>query len=145
MIPKYRPAVFILTYSRTNKGIEYLLLKRKLHWNGWEFPKGGIERSETPKRAVKRELKEETGLKLVNIKKWNIKGKYLYDKKTREERGYVGQTYNLFSAEVRKANIKVDMEEHYYGKWFTFKEAIKKLKWSNQKKCLRIVDGEIKS
>ena len=31
----------------------YLLLKRKLHWVGWEFPKGGVEEKENPFEAVK--------------------------------------------------------------------------------------------
>jgi len=43
---KYRKAVFVLLYSKTKKWIEYLLLKRKLHWKGWEFPKGKIEPGE---------------------------------------------------------------------------------------------------
>ena len=43
MKEKYRPGIFIVTY-RKNKGvIEYIILKRKMHWSGWEFPKGGLE------------------------------------------------------------------------------------------------------
>jgi hypothetical protein len=40
---KYRKAVFIVVYRRTknifNKQNKLLILKRKLHWAGWEFPK----------------------------------------------------------------------------------------------------------
>ena len=67
MTDKYRKAVFIVAYSKINNKIEYLLLKRKLHWKGWEFPKGGAEEKENNLDAVKRELKEETGLKILNI------------------------------------------------------------------------------
>ena len=42
----YRKSVFIVVYRKTEKGILYLILKRKLHWVGWEFPKGGIEPEE---------------------------------------------------------------------------------------------------
>ena len=56
---KYRNAIFIVTYRCINKDkILYLILKRQLHWKGWEFPKGGIDFFETKKRAIKRELKE---------------------------------------------------------------------------------------
>jgi len=140
---KYRPAVFIVTYARTKKGIEYVLLKRKLHWTGWEFPKGGIEKNETGEQASKREVKEEVGSKPINIKSWPIKGKYLY-RNVKDRPNYIGQTYCLFSAEVKKARIKVDREEHDYGKWVTFKEAIKELTWPNQRKCLRIIDKSLK-
>jgi 8-oxo-dGTP pyrophosphatase MutT (NUDIX family) len=143
MIKSYRPAVFIVTYARTEKGIEYVLLKRKLHWKGWEFPKGGIEKSEIKEKTVRRELKEETGLNALKIRSWPINGKYVYDIKTQKERKYLGQTYSLFSAEVKKSKIKVDKQEHDYGKWVTFKEAMKKLTWSNQRKCLKTVNHDL--
>ena len=70
---KYRKAIFIVIYTITKKRIEYLILKRRLHWKGWEFPKGGIKFSETERKAVLRELKEETGLSSKKIKKFNKK------------------------------------------------------------------------
>ena len=50
---KYRKAVFIVTYLKTKKGIKYLILKRKLHWVGWEFPKGGLEKKEKKIQGAK--------------------------------------------------------------------------------------------
>lgn len=141
---KYRKAVFIVAYSRNNSKIEYLLLKRKLHWNGWEFPKGKIERFELKRMAAKREAEEETGLKILKIKKFGIKGKYLYKKALKDRPGVVGQTYQLFAAEVRKGKVKLDSKEHSDYKWAGFKEAVKKLKWLNQKKCLKVVDEWLK-
>ena len=58
---KWRPGIFIVTYKRVGKEIKYLILKRKLHWKGYEFPKGGIEKKESLKKKATRELKEETG------------------------------------------------------------------------------------
>ena len=51
-------------YKIENKKIKYINLKRKLHWTGWEFPKGGIGFLETKKNCIKREIKEEIGLKI---------------------------------------------------------------------------------
>jgi len=138
---KYRKAVFIVTYSIIGNKIEYLILKRKLHWKGWEFPKGGVNIFETKKQAVKRELKEETGLRALKIKKFNIKGKYDYDKEYPDRPGFKGQTYTLYSAEVKKGGIKFDKTEHSGYKWASFNEALKNLTWKNQKKCLKEVNS----
>ena len=73
---KYRKGVFIVTYRKTSKGIRYLILKRKLHWVGWEFPKGGVESKENIRKTIKREIKEETGQLSLNIKKYDFYGKY---------------------------------------------------------------------
>lgn len=140
---KYRRAVFAVTYYITPEGkIEYILLKRKKHWKGWEFPKGKVERFETKKTAAKREVKEETGLKVLKVKKFKEKGIYLYDKKLWDRPDKIGQTYHLFAIEVEKGEgkLKLDPIEHNGYKWMDFKEAEKTLTWENQKKCLKIVD-----
>jgi 8-oxo-dGTP pyrophosphatase MutT (NUDIX family) len=144
---RYRKAVFIVVYRLDKKRIFYLLLKRKLHWKGWEFPKGGVERFEFSKRAVKREVREETGQKPVSktVKRYNIKGNYKYDKKYADRPGFIGQTYRLFSAEILNKKIKISKKEHSTYKWLDFKNALKKLKWLNQKKCLRIVNKELEN
>jgi bis(5'-nucleosidyl)-tetraphosphatase len=146
---KYRKSVFVVTYAKTRKGIEYLLLKRKLHWIGWEFPKGGRRIYETKKGTVKREIKEETGLKIIKgkIKKFDIEGKFKYEKKYPDRKSFVGQSYSLYSAEVKKplnGEIRIDKREHSDYKWVSFKEAIKNLRWPNQKNCLKIVNSKIK-
>ena len=144
MIAKYRPAVFILSYAKTPNGFECLILKRKLHWKGWEFPKGGIEKSDGKNliKTVKRELKEETGLPALKIKKFSFKGKYKYDKNYPDRKGWIGQAFKLFSVEVKKSNkIKLDKREHAGFKWVEFEEAKSKLTWKNQKKSLIIVNG----
>jgi 8-oxo-dGTP pyrophosphatase MutT (NUDIX family) len=141
---KYRKAVFVVTYSKNKGNVEYLILKRKKHWNGWEFPKGGVEKFETKRKAVKREVKEETGLKILKIKKFPIKGFYNYSKEFKDRPGKIGQNYQLFAAEVKKGKISFDKKEHSGSRWMSFNGAEKKLTWGNQKKCLKIVDTWLK-
>jgi len=141
---KYRKAVFALVYAKAEGRVEYLILKRKKHWVGWEFPKGGVEKFETRRRAVKREVKEETGLKILKIKKFHIKGLYNYNKELKDRPGKIGQNYRLFAVEVKKGKVSIDRKEHSGYKWFGFKEAERKLSWPNQKKCLKIVDTWLK-
>ena len=144
-ITKYRKAVFIVVYTKTNWRIKYLILKRKLHWKGWEFPKGAIEKLETKRMAVKRELKEETGLKPIKITRFKEKGSYKYKKLLKDRPGYRGQTYDLFLAEVGSQDVVLDKVEHSEYMWLPFKVAYKKLKWPNQKKCFNIVNNWLTS
>ena len=137
---KYRKSVFIVTYAKSKSKIFYLILKRKLHWKGWEFPKGGIKSFETKKRAIKREIKEETGLDSHKISKFKVYGKYKYPKKLKDRPGFIGQSFSLYSAEVKKKIVKVDGNEHSNYKWASFEKAMKSLKWPNQRKCLNVVN-----
>ena len=141
MKPKFRKAVFIVTYAKTNEGIKYLILKRKLHWRGWEFPKGGINQDETKKAVVRREIFEETGKKPLKIKKYNFSGRYRYKKKYPDRKDFIGQSFILYAAEIKYGKIKFDKLEHSEYKWLQFEEATRRLTWPNQKKSLKIVNN----
>ncbi len=147
---KFRQAVFVVIYRKNNltKNFDFLLLKRKKHWIGWEFTKGGVESSDKNLFATaKREVYEESSLKPIKIKKFNVQGKYLYKRRLQDRAEYIGQTYSLFSAQVahKKGKIKIDKSEHSSFKWLSFEKAYKKLRFSNQKRCLAIVNKSLKN
>jgi len=78
----------------------------------------------------------------LKIKKLNYSGKYRYHKFLSDRPGIIGQTFSLYAAEVRrKGKVKLDKKEHSGYKWVDFKTAMKMLRWPNQRKCLRIVNG----
>lgn len=141
---KIRKAVFIVVYFEEKGKRKYLILKRKLHWKGWEFPKGGVKKFETKRFAVKREVKEETGLKPLKIIKFDVFGKYSYSREYSDRKGYGGQSFSLYSARVRKGEVKLDTREHSDYEWVSFKEARRRLKWENQKKCLEFVNKNLR-
>lgn len=139
---KYRKGAFCVVYMLDKKPI-YLLLQRKWHWKGWEFAKGGVKKNERLKDCAVREVKEETGLKVINLKKFPVKGKFTYDGKTQEERKAKGFNYVLFSCEVKKGGVKISKKEHGDHRWCKYDEAMKILTWPNQKKCLKIVNNSL--
>jgi len=142
----FRPAVFCVVYTFNSDGqVKYLVLNRKKHWTGWEFPKGGIDKGETELETVKREVKEETGLKAIKINSHNFSGKYLYKNVFKDRPGFIGQTFNLYSALVRKGKVNYDKREHKGYKWLSFEEALKIITKRNQKKSLEIVNNLIGS
>jgi 8-oxo-dGTP pyrophosphatase MutT (NUDIX family) len=138
---KYRKGIFAVVYTISEGEVQYLILKRKHHWIGWEFVKGKIEKFETKKMASRREVEEETGLKILKLKKFNVKGDYKYQKILKDRPNIIGQTYHLFGVEVKKGKVKIDKIEHSGYKWVSFKEAMKKLTWPNQRACLKIVNN----
>lgn len=140
MKEKYRKSVFIVVYIKEADKIKYIILKRRLHWKGWEFPKGGVENNERDKDAVRRETKEETGLTIKNVKRFDFHGKYRYSGKYPDRLGFIGQEYSLYAVEVHKGKVKLDSHEHITYEWLMFNEAIKRLTWRNQKRCLGIVN-----
>lgn len=140
---KFRKAVFIVVFRKEKDKIFYLILKRKKHWRGWEFPKGGVDGREKFIETAKREVFEECGQKPINIRKYNFSGKYFYKKRFKDRLKFIGQTFKLFSAEVKKEKCKIDKREHSYYVWLSFEEALKKLTFENQKKALKIVHEKI--
>lgn len=144
---KVRKGIFAVAYSVDSKGnVEYVVLKRKKHWKGWEFPKGKIEKFELRRVTARREVEEETGLKILKIRRMKVDGFYRYKKELKDRPGIIGQTYHLFAVKVDRGNgrIKIDKKEHYMGKWVDFEKAMKLLTWKDQKKSLKIVNDWLK-
>lgn len=143
---KYRKAVFIAIYRKNPKtqAVEYIILKRKKHWIGWEFVKGGIEKGESIKSAVRREVYEETGSRPKKISRYPLSGKYKYHKMFADRPNIMGQTYTLWGAELpAERKIKIDRKEHSAYAWVDFSKAIKMLTHKNQKKCLNFVNKKL--
>ena len=52
----------------------------------------------------------------------------------------IGQTWKLFSVEVKKGKVKIDKREHSSFEWLSYESAMDKLTYENQKNCLEIVN-----
>ena len=132
---KIKNGIIAVPFVKVGKKFEFLILHRCLNWIGWEFPKGGIEKNESPQEAALRELEEETGIKKINsiIKlpyslEWRAEG-VLYK-------------YIPFAVEVSSKNVKLQehpVREHNSFAWLNFEKALEMLTHENSKKLLKDV------
>ena len=90
---RYRKNVGLIIINDQGK----VLLCREEKSNSWQFPQGGIDQGETPKRAAYRELYEEVNIKRNEIKfigstnfwaTYELPDEY---KKIKKFRGFLGQ------------------------------------------------------
>jgi bis(5'-nucleosidyl)-tetraphosphatase len=142
-MPREKSAGAII-FRRDDGKIYYLLLH--YHSGHWEFPKGHIEQTESEEETVKREVKEETGIKDIKI----IPGfkKYIkyffrqYKKNVSEKDRKTGKTPWVFKlvvffiAETTQKEIKIS-PEHKGFLWLPFSQAVKKTTFKNSKILLK--------
>jgi len=113
-----------------------LFLKRQPHkpqGNTWGIPGGKMEKGETAKEAVLRELKEETGLDLVN-QEVKYHGKVYIRYPTGDF------IYHMFEHVLNKRpEVLIDPSEHSAYKWITFKEALSLPLIPGEEECIHLV------
>jgi len=131
-------AAVVFTNIRGNK--KYLILKRKLHWKGYEFLKGGLKKGENEDNAIRREIREETG-KLspeYKLKKTNLSYSFAYERPFIQDKElWAGSKNRVYTAEFDNPYIRLDKDEHSGFKWMSKKDALRLLTWPNQKDILR--------
>jgi len=108
---------------------DFLILKKQGTWTGWQFVQGGIEKDEKMEDAVKREVKEETGLSDIEIvEKLDIKSDYWFV--WEGEKVHKFQNFFLVKAS-RKDQIKLSIEHSDY-KWCKYDEALRDIKYNKE-------------
>lgn len=114
MEKNYRPNVAAIIMSSLYPfEMKFFLAKRVDIKDAWQFPQGGIDKGETPKMALFRELKEEIGTNKVEIiaeyPKWLS---YDFPEDVLEKmKPYSGQIQKYFLVRLKKnAKIKLNTE-----------------------------------
>ncbi len=135
-MPAQRAAGAVIFYGN-RKSPRYLLLKHarknlapKEYWN---FPKGHIERGETPREAAEREIREETGLRdlefLSGFREIERYG-YAHDGKN------VSKSVVWFLARAKKKRITLS-GEHAGAVWLSYEKAYRKVFYLGTKLLLK--------
>ncbi|MEM4648058.1 MAG: NUDIX domain-containing protein [Candidatus Pacearchaeota archaeon] len=132
----------IVFYLQENKPL-YLLLYKKAENNykeRFDFPKGNIETNEKYEEAAKREIREETGLDVKILPNFKEKLSWIY-KRNNET---IHKEAIFFIARSKTKDVKISFEHDGY-EWLDFDEALKKLKFKNQKELLIKANEYIKN
>jgi bis(5'-nucleosidyl)-tetraphosphatase len=99
----------------------------------WDLPKGHIEKGEKPEGTVKREVKEETGLKDIEfLEGFKETIKYFFKWKNENILKFV----TFYLAKTRTKEIKISGEHTGY-KWLPYSEALEQLTFKNAKEILK--------
>ncbi|MFB6215661.1 MAG: NUDIX hydrolase [Candidatus Aenigmatarchaeota archaeon] len=111
--------------ARVRKGLKYgvgalvrhgnKVLLVKNHWSsGWILPGGGVEKDESLEEAVRREIKEETGLRI------EVDTPFLVEKQVFRNNGeQVSNYFILFSAGTGSPELDIDNREIEDAEWFS--------------------------
>ena len=108
--------------------IRYLLIKNKRSAN-WGFPKGHIENGETKEETAKREVLEETGIRIKIIPGFISTSEYTIQ-------GKVEKSVSIFVASTTDTQTKIQQEEIEDYIWLNYAKAIKTLKFENDRSIL---------
>ena len=103
---RYRPNIAAIVQRHDEK----ILIGERLDVPGaWQFPQGGVKKSETAEQALARELKEEISLEPGAYRVIDSNGPYRYlFAKGRTKEGYSGQEQTYFLAELLGPETNID-------------------------------------
>ncbi len=129
---------------RRNVGIiicnteQQVLWARRVRHDGWQFPQGGIESSESPEQAAFRELYEEVGLSPLDVKLLGSTESWLrydvpyFSKTHSRNRRFRGQKqrwfmFRLLSAETCVCLDKSSTPEFDDWRWIEYWHPVKRI------------------
>ena len=117
-------------FNETDSGKIFLLLNYPS--GHWDFVKGNIEKGESLRQTVIREIREETGITDVEfIDGFEDKIEYHYQR----DGDLVHKEVVYFLAKTKTTDIKIS-HEHLGFAWLNFDDALKKLTYKNAKNTM---------
>lgn len=123
-------------FHEVDGSIRYLLIKNKRS-SHWSFPKGHVEKGENEIQTALREVKEETGIDALIIDGFKAKSEYSIRHK-------IEKTVYIFAATCESVETKIQESEIEDYRWLEYQNAIKNLKFENDKNILHRVNNFLK-
>jgi len=125
----YERSCGAVVFCRGSRDLRYLLIKNRRSSN-WGFPKGHVENNETPEQTARREIFEETGLRVRLLPGFSCHTEYVI-------RGSIEKSVTIFLAEAPDARTQIQEEEIADYIWATYHKALYTLKFENDRNTLR--------
>lgn len=98
MKPSHRPNVAAILRRPDGR---LLIGQRSDHPSCWQFPQGGVDKGESAREALVREVEEEVGLRAESYRVAEERGPYIYDfPGGPDRRGYLGQCQTYFLCDL---------------------------------------------
>ncbi|MBI1974219.1 NUDIX domain-containing protein [Candidatus Micrarchaeota archaeon] len=124
------------------KPLRFLVLHSRKQWKGWEFVKGGRNKKETELASLRREVREETGLRSFRLLcRLPVVSEFEWDEKTKRaafnRERYTYSSIVSYLAEASAGRVRLDPLEHDAYKWVSAEQALKMLRWPGPKRALR--------
>ena len=105
----------------------------------WDLPKGHIEKGEKPEDTVKREVKEETGLKDIKFfRGFKETIRYFFKRESKNILKFV--TFYLLETKIKEVKISF---EHLGFEWLPYERALARLTFKNAKDILRKANNQL--
>ncbi|MCJ1223731.1 hypothetical protein MMC12_000374 [Toensbergia leucococca] len=127
------------TSPPSSASTKILLIHQKTYRSGlqWSIPKGHAEASETPLETAKRELFEETGLK---VKQLVFEGEDFVERYTNPEKGWTKEVV-YFAGVVEEGEVRPQESEVEDWRWCELGEAVELATFEDARRILRKVVG----
>lgn len=99
----------------------------------WDFPKGAVEKGETEEQAAKREIFEETGLRIDGFfPNFRREIEYRY----RRSDGLSHKRVVFFLTKSSSVDVKISFE-HSGFEWCAYEQALRRLTFDNARNVLK--------